>query len=232
MNFSSRAELPELMDAPDLDSQTYQLCLRDLAAVNRVTFTHRTTLRWLDAATRQLPPGAKISLLDIAYGQGDLLRLIAQWAAKKGFQARLCGIDLNPRSQLTARAATPPGTVIDYRTGDVFAFTPDEQFDFIVTSQFTHHLETADIIRLLRWLDANAVCGWHINDLHRHPLAYYGFPLLARLLRWHRIVRHDGAVSIARSFTRRDWEEMLAQAGIDAKITWHIPFRYSIARLK
>jgi 2-polyprenyl-3-methyl-5-hydroxy-6-metoxy-1,4-benzoquinol methylase len=232
MKFSSRADIPELMDAPDLDPKIYQRCLRDLAALNRVTFTHGPTLRWLAKATRHLPPGAKISILDIAYGQGDLLRRIAGWAEKRGLQAQLSGIDLNPRSQIAARAATPPGTMIDYLTGDVFAFSPATPFDYIVTSQFTHHLTEAEIIRLLRWMDANTVRGWHITDLHRHPLAYHGFPLLARLLRWHRIVRHDGAVSIARAFTRQDWESLLLQAGLQAKITWHVPFRFSVARLK
>ena len=232
MDLSTRADIPELMDAPDLAPQTYQRCLRDLAAVNRVTLTHRPTLRWLAHATRHLPPGAKISVLDVAYGQGDLLRLIARWARKRGLQVALAGVDLNPRSQLAARAATPPGTSIDYRTGDVFDFAPGAPFDYIVTSQFTHHLTNAEIIRLLRWLETNTAAGWHINDLHRHPFAYHGFPLLARLLRWHPIVRHDGAVSIARAFIRRDWEALLGQAEARAKITWHVPFRFNVARLK
>ena len=62
--------------------------------------------------------------------------------------------------------------------------------------------------------------------------AYYGFPLLARLMGWHRIVRTDGTISIARAFTRRDWEGLLQRAGIPAQIAWHVAFRYSISRLK
>jgi len=214
------------MDAPDLDEGVYQRCLADLASVNRVTFTHRTTLRWLKRATRGL---ASFSVLDVAYGQGDLLRAIAGWAKTR---ARLSGIDLNPRSAAAARAATPAGLEIAYLTGDVFDYTPAEKPDFIVTSQFTHHLGSADIIRLLRWLDATAARGWHIADLHRHPLAYFGFPVLARLLGWHPIVRMDGAISIARSFTRRDWEDLLAQAGMKAEVHWRLPFRYCVSRLK
>ena len=85
MDLSVRAELAELMDAPELDEATYQRCLHDLAAVNRVTFTHRPTLRWLAHATRDLAPGATLSVLDVAYGEGDLLRAIAHWAEKRGF---------------------------------------------------------------------------------------------------------------------------------------------------
>ncbi|HUW79850.1 MAG TPA: hypothetical protein VMV54_03030, partial [Acidocella sp.] len=120
MDFSTRADLPELMDAPGLDEAIYQRCLADLAAVNCVTFTHHATLSWLNRATRNLPPGANVSVLDVAYGQGDLLRAIARWAGKRGFHAQLSGIDLNPRSAVAARAATPAGLAIEYHTGDVF----------------------------------------------------------------------------------------------------------------
>ncbi len=232
MNFSARAQLTEQMDAPDLDAAVYQRCLRDLATVNRITFTHLPTLRWLARATRDYPKGATLSVLDVAYGQGDLLRAIARWAEKRGLVAQLSGVDLNPRSAVAAQAATPPGIAIDYRTGDVFDDDPAPLPDYIVTSQFTHHLTDQEVVRLLHWLEAHARRGWHIADLHRHAFAYYGFPLLARLMRWHPIVRKDGAISIARAFTRRDWEGLLREAGLEAKIAWHVGFRFSISRLK
>lgn len=232
MNFSIRSGLPELMDAPDLADDVYRRCLADLARVNRATLTHRATLHWLARATKNLPRGAQVSVLDIGYGQGDLLRAIARWAARRGLRVRLSGIDLNPRSALAARAATPAEQKIDYHTGNVFEFVPPEPVDFIVTSQFTHHLGQAEIILLLRWMEKHARRGWQIADLHRHWLAYYGFPLLARLMRWHGIVRHDGQISIARAFTRADWQGVLAQTGIDAGVAWKFPFRWHVSRLQ
>ena len=104
MDFSIRSHLPEVMDEPGLDSATYQRCLADLAALNRLTMTHRPVLRWLAKATRRLAPGARFSLLDVAYGQGDLLRAIAAWAERRGLNAVLSGIDLNPRSAIAASA--------------------------------------------------------------------------------------------------------------------------------
>ena len=55
MDLTRRSNLPELMDDPALPQADYERCLHDLAAVNRVTFTHRPTLRWLDRATHDLP---------------------------------------------------------------------------------------------------------------------------------------------------------------------------------
>ncbi|MDR3521856.1 MAG: methyltransferase domain-containing protein [Acidocella sp.] len=232
MDLSVRSDLPELMDADDLPLADYNQCLTDLAAVNRVTLTHRATIDFLEMATKTWAAGAEISVLDVACGQGDLLRAISRWATKRGFVATLTGVDLNPRSAVAAQSATLPSQNITYFTGDVFAFTPATQPDFIVTSQFTHHLADADIIRLLTWMQATAWCGWHIADLHRHFIPYYGFRVLCRLFGWHKIVRYDGTISIARSFTRADWERYLAAANIKAKIRWHMLFRYGVSRLQ
>jgi 2-polyprenyl-3-methyl-5-hydroxy-6-metoxy-1,4-benzoquinol methylase len=216
------------MDDPDLDPAIYARCIGDLAKVNRLTCTHRAVLRWLAAVA----PTGGFSVLDVAYGDGDLLRAMARWAARRGLAVRLSGIDLNPRSAAAARAATPADMTIEYRTGDVFDFEPAVMPDFIVTSQFTHHLDDAALVRLLRWMDRHARLGWHITDLHRHPIPYYGFRHLARLAGWHRIVASDGTVSIARGFTGSDWRGLLDRAGVPAEVTWRFPFRHAVARRK
>jgi alkylated DNA nucleotide flippase Atl1 len=51
-------------------------------------------------------------------------------------------------------------------------------------------------------------------------------------MRWHRIVRRDGQISVARSFIREDWERLLADVEIHAEINWHLLFRYTVSRLK
>ncbi len=217
------------MDAPSTSPETYARCLRDLSRINTITLTHRATLAWLTTVTKNL---SHTSILDVACGHGDLLRAIRGWADRRKIDATLEGIDLNPRSAEVAAAATDPQAHIRYRTGDVFAYTPAPQPDFIVTSQFTHHLTNEELLRFLAWLEAHATRGWFIADLHRHSLAYYGFPILARLFGFHRIVRLDGQISIARSFRKSDWLHLLAQAEIPASVTWRFPFRYCVSRLK
>jgi 2-polyprenyl-3-methyl-5-hydroxy-6-metoxy-1,4-benzoquinol methylase len=228
IDLSRRQRLDEVMDDPALDPAIYARCIADLAKVNQVTMTHRPTRAWLARALRDWPKTQPFTLLDVAYGDGDLLRTLGRWAAKRGYRAQLSGVDLNPRSAIAARAATPPDLDITYHTGDVFSFTPTQRPDFIVTSQFTHHLDEAQLVALLRWIDATAQHGWLIADLHRHLIPYYGFRWLARLFGWHAIVRRDGTASIARSFRRADWQQFLADAGVAASIRWSLPFRYLI----
>lgn len=221
MSLGVRSTQAEVMDEPSLDLATYQRALSDLAALNRLTGTHKAVLAWL---ARSTTPGGKFTLLDVACGHGDLLRSIAAWAKKTGRQASLAGIDLNPRSAISRGA--PDG--ITYLTGNIFDYNPAQNFDFVVTSQFTHHLPGDEVVRLMRWMQAHAIRGWCITDLHRHFLPYYGFPLLARLMRWHRIVREDGKISIARGFTGREWRALITQAGVPARVSWHVPFRHTV----
>ena len=231
--FSPRSTRAELMDGPGVSSAVYAECLADLAQINRVTWTHGPTLRWLDRALRRVALSTPISILDVAYGQGDLLRALHRWGTARGRELRLAGIDLNPRSAQLARAATPAGMQIDYRTGDVFTTPMSEPADFIVSSQFTHHLTNSEVVDFVRWMDSHCNRGWYVSDLHRHPVPYYIFPLMCAVARWHPIVRHDGTVSIARSFTLREWRALLHEAGVEATVRWHAPFfRVGVERQK
>ena len=222
-----------MMDAPGVTAADFAACLRDLATVNTVTRARPPTLRWLADATAAMAPGTAFTLVDVGYGEGDMLRAIHRWATAAGFRPRLIGIDLNPLSEAAARAATDPVLGIGYRTGDVFDFAPAEPVDFIVSSLVTHHLDDRQVGRFLMWMETKAVRGWFVNDLRRHWFAFYGFRLLASVMRWHRFVRHDGPVSVARSFVPGDWARALANAGISgATVEKVFPFRLCVGRLK
>ena len=232
MDFSTRSRQTELMDTEAVDAADFARCLADLATVNVVTLAARPTMAWLTRATRAMPHGAAFSLLDVGFGHGDMLRRIHRWSERRGLLARLSGIDLTPQSTAAARAATPAAMAIDFQTGDVLDYRAQPPPDFIISSLFTHHLADADIVRFLAWMEATAQRGWMVNDLHRNAFAYHGFALLARLAGWHRFVRHDGPVSIARSFRRDDWTRLLQQAAVPGSIAWRFPFRYCVERVK
>jgi hypothetical protein len=223
-----RVDAPELMDADDLPADTYAAVVGDLARVNRVTLAHRPTVAFLRRAAGK---ATRLKLLDVGFGDGDGLRAIARWAAARGIDAELVGIDLNPRSAPAARAHGPAALPIDYRTGD-YADLAGEGWDVIVSSLVAHHMTRAQLVAFLGFMERETSVGWLVNDLHRHRFAHLGYPLLARALRWHPIVRHDGRVSIARSFTPSEWPPVLADAGIHhARVARVFPFRLCVERL-
>lgn len=227
-SLADRAIAEEQMDAAELDAATYTRVVGDLAKVNRMTMAARPTLAFV---ARAIGARKSFSLLDVGFGDGDMLRTIARWAAKRGIEARLTGIDLNAKSCEAARAHTPPGLAIDYRAGD---YRDCEPCDLIVSSLVAHHMTHPQLIAFLRYMEANAALGWLVNDLHRHRFAHMGFPLLARMMAWHRIVREDGTLSIARSYRPAEWPPILEEAGIEAsaaRIFRAFPFRLCVERL-
>ena len=225
----TRAQAEEIMDDPALDAGTYAAVLGDLARVNTVTMARRPTLDFL---VRAIGERREFSLLDVGFGDGDMLRAIADWARKAGKRARLVGIDLNPRSEAIARGQTDAADRIDYRTGD-YAGLAGEGFDCVVSSLVAHHMTRAQLVAFLRFMEAETRAGWFVNDLHRHGFAYMGYPLLARLAGWHEIVRHDGRLSIARSYRPEEWPPILAEAEVtEARVRRVFPFRLCVERLK
>jgi SAM-dependent methyltransferase len=218
-----RASGPELMDAQDLPASVYADVLADLARVNTLTLARRPTLAWLKRATQGL---GRFSLLDVGYGQGDMLRVVARWAKARGIEADLTGVDLNPNS---AAIAARFGGDIQYLTGTAEALV--DRPDFIISSLVAHHMTDAELVGFLRWMQRTAQKGWFINDLHRHAVAHAGFRALALLGRFHPIVRHDGALSVRRAFVRTDWQRLLGTAGVSAEVRWYFPFRWGVSSL-
>ena len=230
---TARARDDELMDAEDLDPATYAAVVHDLAKVNSWTLARRPTIAFIDALiasrARAAPP---LRVLDVGFGDGDMLRALHEHARAKHYALALTGIDLNPRSAPAAKAATPATFAIDWLTGD-YADLKGKAWDVIVSSLVAHHMTDDQLIAFIRFMDREAQRGWFVNDLHRHGFAYLGFPVLARLMRWHPIVRHDGTLSIARSFRRADWAAILSEAGVrDARIARRFPFRLCVSKIR
>ena len=228
---SQRLIAEEQMDDPSLDPKVYAAVIGDLARLNALLMTPRPTIGFL---RRTLGERRRFRLLDVGFGHGDMLRAIARWAGRHGLEPELVGVDLNPRSLPAAAAATPPDLPIDYRIGD-YADLAGEGWDYVISSSVTHHMSDAELHAFLRFMEAEARIGWYVNDVHRHWLAYWGFRPLARIMRWHRMVREDGCVSIQRGFRRADWERLIAESGIDPaapRIVRRLPFRLCVERAR
>ena len=228
---ASPSELPEWMDEPCLYEDFHE-CLIDLGQVNRLALSYRPTLAFLDrliAAT----PQQRLRIVDVGSGGGDMLRRVERWAERRGVQVKLTGIDLNPYAARVSRELAPASSAIQWLTGDAFAY--EEPVDVVLSSLFTHHLEEPEIVRFLGWSEAVARRGWFVNDLCREETPYRLFGMLAKVMRWHRFVQHDGPVSFRRSFREDDWERMLSAAGIgvaDVRLARWTPGRLCVERLK
>lgn len=230
------AALPELMDG-EVDTATLEGCLRSLASVNWLSSGYRPTLGFVDRLAARHRAG-RLRILDVGSGYGDPLRAVGRRLAARGIAADLVGADLNPDAVRIATAATPagashPDVSITFVVRDARELAADEPFDAIISSLFTHHLEDAEVVEFVRFMEAHARLGWFVNDLYRSAFAAHGFALATRLTRRHPFVRHDGPVSFARAFRRADWNRLLAAAGVaGASVAIRAPFRLCVERLR
>jgi 2-polyprenyl-3-methyl-5-hydroxy-6-metoxy-1,4-benzoquinol methylase len=235
LDFSRRAPLEELMDRP-CSYEELRACLHDIARVNRLTFAHRPTLSWLNKVIASRPAGdGPLRVVDVGCGYGDTLRMVDAWAAKRGVAVRLTGIDLNENAIRAAREATPSWQRIEWVVGDALHQDAMGDADVIMCTLLTHHLDDVQVVRFLRWMEETAQCGWFINDLHRRSVPYHLFRLWARFANWHRFVKHDGPVSIRRSFVAEDWEGLCVAAGVCAEtvsIREYRPARLCVGRIR
>lgn len=235
LDFSQRADLVELMDEP-CSYEELRACLRDIERVNRLTFAYRPTISWLKELVASRPQSPSLlRIVDVGCGYGATLRRIDAWAKQCAIRVELTGIDLNPDAIRAAKEATLPAQRIEWIVGDALAVSATEEIDVIVCSLLTHHLTDSQIVQFLRWMERTAQRGWFINDLHRQPVPYHLFRLLARFTNWHRFVKNDGPVSIRRSFVMEDWQDLCAAAQLDAEnvsIKEYRPARLCVGRIK
>ena len=230
------AELPEWMDGPCLP-EVLEGCLRDLAVMNRLTMSYRSTLGFLARVRLRVGSGRPVHVVDVGSGYGDMLRVVWRWARRRRWPVRLTGIDMNPVTEGIAREATRaagmPEGAIAWRTGD--ATEEVKEPDVVISSLVTHHMRDEEVVGFLRWMEAHARVGWMVNDLERQPGPARGFVVLARVMRWHPFLHHDGPVSFRRAFRVEDWEELLRRAGVPAgaaRVVKRFPARMCVERLR
>ncbi|TGE27400.1 methyltransferase domain-containing protein [Hymenobacter metallicola] len=229
-DLSKRATEEELMDDLTLASQALRQNLDELETINTWLGGYRVVLNGLQRLRSRFPKGRALHLADLGSGGGDTLRHMASWARRQAVPVQLVGIDANAFmiDYATEKAAGYPE--ISFAQQDIFsAEFRGQQFDIITCSLFCHHFSSEALGRLLRQLKEQARVGVIINDLHRQTLAYYSIKWLTRLFGGSYLVQNDAPLSVARSFTRQDWQQILAAAGIERyTLRWCWAFRWQV----
>jgi ubiquinone/menaquinone biosynthesis C-methylase UbiE len=226
-DFSKRSTSLEIMDEPDIPREDIRMALREIEAINIRLGGYEVVTEALD---KLYDPNQVLSILDVGCGSGDMLRKISDWAKKRRVQVQLRGVDLNADTIAFAQERSVSYKNISYKTLDVFDESlMNEQVDIATASLFCHHFEQESLVQVLGRMYALAGKAVVINDLHRHWFAYYAIGMLTRLFAKSRLVRYDAKLSVARAFTRKDWEETLKKAGIDNyTLRWRWAWRWQL----
>ncbi len=227
-----RSDQPELMDLGPAfyTAEEYDDCLHKLGIIGTVFGSDAATLKAFHAL-----PVTPQSILDVGCGGGAFTVKLAQNFP----QARVVGIDIVPEALVAAQthqlsqehksAHEFKNLSFEHREYPQLA-EPEKSFDVVTATLVFHHLNDDNLIEFLRAAGTIARKAIIINDLHRHPLAYAAFWLIAPLFK-NRMIRNDGLLSIKRGFTRAELKKYLQAAGFapgSYKIRWRWAFRWIV----
>ncbi|OUJ75860.1 methyltransferase domain-containing protein [Hymenobacter crusticola] len=230
MDLRQRATEEELMDNLTLASDDLRQNLEELETINTWLGGYKPVLQAFNALRKAGLQTTPLHIADLGCGGGDTLRRIAEWGRRRGEKLALVGIDANPFMLDYAAARSREYPEIRYEQADVFgAPFQAQQYDVITASLFCHHFPDAQLVTFLRTWQQQARRCVIINDLHRHWLAYHSIRWLTRLFRGSYLVQNDAPLSVARAFTRHDWQRLLQQADItNYRLRWCWAFRWQV----
>lgn len=237
-SFARRARVDEWMDDFTIVDERLETALSNLRVVNRFLGGYAASLSVLGPYLTRI--GRRpIRVLDVGTGRADFPEYLVTWAAARGLDVRVTAIDANPAVLAYA------GPVLDRRLpprlrarvelveADALALPFEEgAFDVSLASLFLHHLDDAAAVRLLREMQRVSRDGLLVNDLHRHPVAYYSIRALAGLLPTSPMFAHDAPVSVLRAFQRPELVAFAQRAGLrGARLRWRWAFRWVLTTI-
>ena len=223
---AKRSTQLELMDEEDLLPAELQDTLRGIERMNTLFGGNTCSLKALQEVTHGI---SQPSILDVGTGAGEIPRRFAQRCARRGQDVRIVGIDLAETSVAYAAARSVKFPSLSFRVENLFDVT--ESFDGVHCAAMLHHVGEDDaIVEALAHMRKVAKVAVVVNDLHRHPLAYYPIKYAAPFITRNRMVRNDAALSVWRSFTRAELLNLATRAGWPAPtVRWHPMFRWFLS---
>jgi 2-polyprenyl-3-methyl-5-hydroxy-6-metoxy-1,4-benzoquinol methylase len=229
VNFHERSYKSELLDGDNIPFADIRKNMQELDFINTWLGGHGITLSGIKALT-----GNKkiLNVCEIGCGGGDNLAAIGRWAARKKIEISYIGIDINPACIAVAKERLPSANV-QWITADYRDVQFDRSPDIIFSSLFCHHFTNEELVKQLQWMQQQARVGFFINDLHRHPAAYYSIKWLTAIFSGSYLVKNDAPLSVLRGFSRCEWLALLKSAGIgNFSLHWKWAFRWLITAKK
>lgn len=219
----------ELLDNDNIPFNDIQLNMKELDIVNSRLGGHHITLNGVKLLLANFNNNYPITICEIGCGGGDNLNYIYRYFKKNNLPVTLIGIDKKKECIEFARKQYPQlnatWIVSDYKLIDFKKNKPDINF----SSLFCHHFSETELVQMLLWQKNNSKRGFFINDLHRHLLAYYSIKWLTALFSKSYLVKNDAPLSVARGFTKKEWQKIFSSAGIHPFfIKWKWAFRHLI----
>ncbi len=214
MRYPAKSLVPEYLDAPGQDPVEFEGLLAAVRRTNRWYGGRRLALRFVEpfaAAIAHRP----LTILDVATASGDIPAAIVRWARARDLGVRITALDINSTILSAARRTTIGLPEISLLRGNAMALPfPDRSVDLVICALALHHFSFDQAVAVLREIDRVARAGFVVNDILRSWGAYLGAIADTWVLSANRLARHDGPLSVRRSFTWPEFHALVRAAGL------------------
>ncbi|MDX6182605.1 methyltransferase domain-containing protein [Flavobacterium sp. Fl-77] len=223
-----RTQETEIMDDFLLEGEELRAALDQIANINQLLGGNRITLNGVKKLLKKTDITKTIVIADIGCGNGDMLRMLAQYGLKHTINFKLIGIDANEYTINYAKTLSDEYSNIEYACIDIFSEDFKAiQYDIVLCTLTLHHFTNEQILNIITIFSTNATTGIIVNDLHRSKLAYRLFEIVCTIFNLNRMSREDGLVSILRGFKKTELEEFSKKLNLkNYTIYWKWAFRY------
>jgi len=230
-DFNIRSTIPEIMDDLTCSGEVVEQTLRELDFINKWLGGDQVTLEAVAMLIDTRPSDQEICIADLGCGSGTLLARVAAYAKKKNRKVKLIGIDANP-SIIAYATRNNRQANIEFIALDIFspAFAA-MKFDIVMGTLFFHHFSNQQLSDFFKMLGKQTRVGFIVNDIHRHPMAYYLIKWLTSIFSKSAMVKFDAPVSVLRAFKRYDWKVILDAAELSYSLKWKWAFRWQLVVL-
>jgi SAM-dependent methyltransferase len=225
---STRTNAAEIMDDFSMEGDALRDTLDQIASINRLLGGNDITLKGVQKLLAKMPKSEEITIVDLGCGNGDMLRMLSDYANKNDWNFKLIGVDANLDTIHYARELSAVYPNISYIPEDIFSAGFETlEYDIALCTLTLHHFSEAEVLQLLQLLKKRANIGIVVNDLHRNALAYRLFQLICFVFRLKEMPKKDGLVSILRGFKRNELVQISKKLNIsNYTIRWKWAFRY------
>src|ERR1700675_1820497 len=177
----------ECLDRP-VSAADRDASLADIDRLNAWFGGYALTLGAIRRMVERVPPARRLLVVDVGGGRGDFARRLIHRARRDGRRVHVVVVDRDPDLLAIAAAGRPAHPELSLVRAEATALPfPDR---------------------------AAARLGVIVNDLLRTPLSLLLVWIATRLVARQRISRHDGPLSVRRSYSPEELRALAGKAGI------------------
>ena len=199
-----------MMDRPQPVSVELERDLKRIRQLNRWFGSYRLILSFMRG---WIKPGARMRIVDLATGSGDIPRLIVDYARKRGGIVEIDAVDGQSSTLQIAEDLSAEYPEISYCQANILDWDNTQGYDIALCSLALHHFSNEDAVKVLRRCRELSRKFVLVSDLRRGFLLRTGVDFLTALIFREPMTRFDARLSARRAFSFNEMRDLAVRAG-------------------